>query len=87
MAKRQAASLDISLTKVGPSGRPQAEVLVAPSTPVDQIAGLVRKHVTRNTDLLRKVGLRACGACLSGLDIWIRHRFDEVIRVDLKQMG
>jgi hypothetical protein len=79
--------LDVQVTRIGTAGRPVAEVLVAPSTSVDAITGLVRKHVTRNTDLLRKVGLRACPACISGFDIWIRHRFDEVLRVDLKQMG
>ena len=87
MATRQAPKLDVQVTKRGPNGRPAAEVLVEASVPLGQVAGLVQKHITRNTDLLRKVGLRACPACISGFDIWIRHRFDEVLRVDLRQVG
>jgi len=87
MAKRQAATLDVQVTKRGPSGRPLAEVLVDASVPLNQVAGLVQKHITRNVDLLRKVGLRACPACISGFDIGIRHRFDDVLRIDLRQAG
>lgn len=87
MAKVSAGALDVQVTKRGINGRPSAEVLVDPSIGLSQVAGLVQKHITRNVDLLRKVGLRACPACISGFDIWIRHRFDDVIRVDLRQGG
>jgi hypothetical protein len=88
MAKRAPAlTVDVQVTKKGPNGRPSAEVLVDSSVQLSQVAGLVQKYVTRDVDLLKKVGLRACAACISGMDIWIRHRFDEVIRVDLKQIG
>lgn len=88
MAKRDAAAtVDVQVTKRGPNGRPSAEVLVDSSVQLNQVAGLVQKHITRNVDLLRKVGLRACPACISGMDIWIRHRFDQVLRIDLKQVG
>jgi hypothetical protein len=87
MAKRQAETIDFQVTKRGPNGRPAAEVLVDASIPLNQAAGLVQKHITRNTDILKKVGLRACPACISGFDIWFRHRFDEVLQIDLKQIG
>lgn len=87
MAKRQATTIDVYVTKRGANGRPAAEVLADASISVDRVTSLVQKHITRNTDLLRKVGLRACPACISGFDIWIRHRFDEVLRIDLKQVG
>jgi len=87
MAKRAAATVDVQVTKRGPNGRPAAEVLVDSSVQLNHVTGLVQKHITRNLDLLRKVGLRACPACISGMDIWIRHRFDEVLKIDLKQIG
>lgn len=87
MAKRQAANLDVQVTKRGPNGRPSAEVLVDASVPLNQVSGLVQKHITRNVDLLRKIGLRACPACISGFDIWIRHRFDDVLRINLNKVG
>ena len=73
---------EVSIVKNGPNGRPAAQVLVDPKTTVEQVASAVIK-VTRNTDLLKKVGLRACTACISGFDIWIRHRYDQVINVDM----
>lgn len=70
---------DIRVTKAGPNGRPVAEVSLDAGVALDDLAGLVQKHVTRNRDLLRKVGLRACAGCISGFDIWIRHRYDHII--------
>jgi hypothetical protein len=88
MAKRAGATtVDVQVMKKGPNGRPSAEVLVDPSVQLNQVSGLVQKHITRNVDLLRKVGLRACPACISGMDIWIRHRFDDVIRIDMQKVG
>ena len=45
------------------------------------------QKVTRDKDLLKKLGLKACGACKSGLDFDIRERFDWVIQVDLREIG
>ena len=89
MAARVAAAktVDVQLVKKGPGGRPAAEVLVPANTPLNAVAGLVQKHVTRNADVLRKLGLSACPACISGFDIWIRYRYDDMLRIDLKQIG
>jgi hypothetical protein len=60
---------------------------------VDQAASLgsvnatIQKYVTRNADLLKKLGLRACQGCISGFDLDIRHRFEEVMRVELEKVG
>ena len=77
MAKRKATAT-FHLSKMGPSGRPVVEVaLVGTGTLADASAALTR-NITRNSDILKKVGLKACPACISGFDIWIRHRFDDV---------
>jgi hypothetical protein len=63
---------------------PVAEILVDGKVNAAQL-GAVIQRVTRDKDLLRKIGLKACGACKSGLDIFIRDRFEEVLRVDLHE--
>jgi hypothetical protein len=77
---------EIRLKKNGPNGIPVAEILVDNSVSATQIGSIVQK-VTRNKDLLRKIGLKGCGACKSGLDINIRDRFDHVLEVDLNEIG
>ena len=73
---------DVQIVKQGPNGRPAIEVYVDAKTPLDELSTAVIRNITRNADLLKKVGLRACPACISGLDIWIRHRFDQVVKVN-----
>ncbi len=73
---------EIRLKKSGPNGIPVAEILVDSKVSATQLGSLIQR-VTRDKDLLRKVGLKACGACKSGLDINIRDRFEEILRVDL----
>lgn len=69
------------INKVGRSGRPAAIVLIEPGVSIDVVAGLVQKHLTRNKDLLKKLGLKACLACISGMDVDIRQRYDFDMRV------
>jgi hypothetical protein len=76
--------VDIYVKKKGPSGRPVAMVMASPSIPLDKVASAIQNAVTRNTDLLTKLGLKSCPACISGLDLDFRHRWDDVIRVDLR---
>ena len=76
---------EIRLKKSGPNGVPLAEILVDNSVSATQL-GLIVQRVTRDKDLLKKIGLKACGACKSGLDINIRDRFDHVLQVDLKEV-
>jgi len=71
----------IRVSKVGCcGGRPSAEVNVAPAVSIDEVNKLVQVNVTRNADLLKKLGLAACPACISGFDIFIRQNYD----IDLK---
>jgi hypothetical protein len=72
---------EVRVTKSGPGGRPYAEVLVDGNVNTDKLGKIVQ-GVTRNKDLLRKLGLKACAGCKSGFDINIRDRFEEVMRVE-----
>ena len=67
------------VTKAGPNGRPAVEMGVVGSGDLASASGAIIKNITRNSDLIKKLGLKACNGCISGFDIWIRHRFDEVI--------
>lgn len=67
------------LHKAGPNGRPAVEVAIVGSGTLEGLSGALTKNITRNVDILKKLGLKACPACISGMDIWIRHRFDDVI--------
>jgi hypothetical protein len=78
---------DIQITKVGPSGRPSATVLVDEGASLTQLSAALQKEITRNVDLRKKLGLKACLACTSGMDLDIRRRFDWVVQVDLSQFG
>ena len=69
------------INKVGRAGRPAAIVLIDPGVSTDMVAGLVQKNLTRNKDLLKKLGLKACLACISGMDVDIRQRYDFDMRV------
>ena len=75
------AEATIVINKVGCYGRPSATVLVDPGLATDAVAGLVQKQLTRNKDMLKKLGLKACLACISGMDIDIRQRYDFDMRV------
>jgi len=69
------------VNKVGRGGRPSATILIDAAVSTDTVAGLVQKHLTRNKDLLKKLGLKSCLGCISGMDIDIRQRYDFDMRV------
>lgn len=68
------------LTKAGPNGRPTVDVSIVGAGDLAGAAGAVTKNIMANADIMKKLGLKACPACISGADIWIRHRFDDVIQ-------
>jgi hypothetical protein len=80
-------AVEIIVSKGGPSGRPTATVFVDSAASLGSVGGTIQKHVTRNADLLKRLGLKACGSCISGFDLDIRHRFEEVMRVELERVG
>ena len=82
-----ANNVEILVSKSGPAGRPVATVVVDQAASLGSVGATIQKYVTRNSDLLKKLGLKACGACISGFDLDIRHRFEEVMRVELEKVG
>lgn len=71
----------IRVSKVGCcGGRPSAEVDVADGLSLDDVNKLLQVNVTRNVDLAKKLGLKACAGCISGFDILIRQNYD----IDMK---
>ena len=79
--------VDIMVSKNGPAGRPIATLYVDPTASLSAVGATVQKHVTRNADLLRRLGLKACPACISGMDFDLRHRFEEIMQVELERVG
>ena len=68
-----ASKASIRVSKEGCcGGRPSAEVNVAPGLSIDEVNKLLQVNVTRNADLFKKLGLKACPACISGFDMLIR---------------
>ncbi len=80
------AGAEVRFAKMGPGGKPFAEILVDKDVSAVALGGVIQR-ITRDKDLLRKVGLKACNACKSGLDIFIRDRFINEIRVDILAGG
>jgi hypothetical protein len=78
----KSTTAEVRLKKVGPNGIPLAEILIDNSVSADQLGRIVQR-VTRDKDLLKKLGLKACAGCKSGFDINIRDRFEHVLTVDV----
>jgi len=81
------SKVEIMVSKAGPAGKPIALVFVDSAASLSGVNATVQKHLTRNVDLLKRLGLKACPACISGFDFDIRHRFEEVMQVDLEKGG
>ena len=79
--------VQIMVSKAGPVGRPVVTVFVDPAAPLASVGATIQKNITRNADLLKRLGLKACPACISGFDFDIRHRFEEVMQVELERVG
>jgi hypothetical protein len=79
--------VDIMVSKSGPAGRPVAAIFVDPAASLPAVNATIQKNLTRNVDLLKRLGLKACPACISGFDFDVRHRFEEVIQVDLEKVS
>ncbi len=79
--------VELLVSKAGPAGRPIVTAYVDPGASLASAGATIQRHVTRNADLLKRLGLKACPACISGFDFDIRHRFEEVMQVDLEKVG
>jgi hypothetical protein len=70
----------VRVSKIGPAGRPVAEVHVDSTIGAHQL-GAVLQNVATDERVLKAAGLRACGGCKSGLDINILDRYQDIIEV------
>jgi hypothetical protein len=50
------------------------------------LAEALKLHEVLSSDVLSKVSPRGCQPCLSGVDLNIRERWEEIIQVDLESM-
>ena len=78
---------DIQINKSGAGGRPAATVTVDSGVPLDKLVGVLPKEITRNSLSRKTLGRKACLACISGMDLDIRHRFDHVMKLELNKIG
>jgi hypothetical protein len=87
MATNAKSVMDIGIVKSGAAGRPRVTVMVDGAVPLEAASAGMLKHITRNKDLRKKLGLKACLTCISGMDFDIRHKFDQVMQIDLNSLG
>jgi hypothetical protein len=85
MATRHPNSVEIRVSRVGPNGKPHAEISLNDINVAH--LGVIIEKVTRDKALRDKLGLGACGACKSGFDFNLRDRFEEVIQFNLEDLG
>ena len=74
------AVAQVYVSKIGPAGRPVAEVRVDSAISAHQLADVLQ-NVTTNGRVLSAAGLRACQGCKSGLDLTILDNYQGVIEV------
>lgn len=77
---------EVRIAKAGLNGRPTADILVDSSISADQLGKLIAR-VTRDKDLRRLVGLKACLSCRSGFNLNIYDQYINVLRIDLQELG
>jgi len=71
-------SVTVQLSKN--NGAPQAVVYVGPKSTLVELQGALA-GLYKDKTALKAVGLRFCGGCKSGLDIFIRTRYEAQIDV------
>lgn len=72
-------AITIAATKAGRAGRPAVEIVFDPGTKLDDILA-AQKRVFADKALARKIGLKFCGGCYSGLDLDIKQKFENVLQ-------
>lgn len=71
-------AISITATKAGPRGRAAVELAFDPGTPLDDILS-AQKAIFADKALAKKIGLKFCGGCYSGLDLDIKQKFENVV--------
>ena len=72
-------AITISATKSGRSGRPAVDIIFDPGTKLDDILA-AQKRVFNDKTLAKKIGLKFCGGCYSGLDLDIKQKFENIVQ-------
>jgi len=72
-------AISITATKLGRRGTPAAEIAFDPGTSLDEILG-AQKALFADKALAKKIGLKFCGGCYSGLDLNIKQKFENVVQ-------
>ncbi|HEU0254088.1 MAG TPA: hypothetical protein VFR12_13730 [Pyrinomonadaceae bacterium] len=71
-------AVTITATKSGRRGRPAVEIAFDPGTKLEDILAAQRR-VFADKGLAKKIGLKFCDGCYSGLDLDIRQKYENVI--------
>ena len=77
---------DVKIINAGRDGKPTAQIMISSDVGVDQLSKVI-VSVTRDKNLRKLLGLKACLACRSGFNLDIRDQFINEIRVDLQKIG
>ena len=72
-------AITISATKLGRAGRPAVEIAFDQGTKLDDILA-AQKQVFADRALAKKIGLKFCGGCYSGLDLDIKQKFENILQ-------
>jgi hypothetical protein len=71
-------AIQISASKAGRFGRPAVEIAYDKGTKLDDILA-AQKQVFADKVLAKKIGLKFCGGCYSGLDLDIKQKFENIL--------
>ncbi len=71
------------IIKKGKGGKPKVEVVVPKGTPLKVSQELERQVYA---EIPERLGLGKCPNCRSGIDMFIRERFGDVLRVNLDSL-
>lgn len=72
-------AVTIRATHSGPNGKPAAEIVYSAGTSLEEILA-AQKTIFGNTDLFKKLGLKVCGGCFSGLPINFQQQYEEIVQ-------
>jgi hypothetical protein len=78
----KATTADVLISAKGPAGGPSAQLLVDSKISAEQLGALIQR-VTTDREVFSAAGLRFCGGCKSGLDIFIRDKFEKIIQIQI----
>ncbi|MEZ5354705.1 MAG: hypothetical protein R2762_18885 [Bryobacteraceae bacterium] len=72
-------AITVRATKKGRFGGPAVQIAYDPGTKLDEILD-AQKKLFADKGLARKIGLKFCPGCYSGLDLDILQQFENVVQ-------